>query len=268
MLPKIIHYCWFGKNPLPPMAKKCIESWQKYLPEYKIIQWNEDNFEFQDCAYAKQAYEEKKYAFVSDYVRYAVLQKYGGIYFDTDVELIKPLDKIVENGPFLGCEKRPNGEKEMVAPGVGMGAVPNMRIYNEILEKYRSMEFSLKNEVTVVDLTTNILKKYGYVEGTYAKVEGINIYPADFFCPLNYFTGEMNITENTVSIHQYSDSWHTNTQKKLRKLQQKYGENGEKSFFPRICIIYMKFKCKLEKLGILGTIHYLEKYFNRKLRKE
>ena len=106
MIPKIIHYCWFGGNPLPELAMKCIESWRTYFPDYEIKEWNEDNFDVNIIPYTKEAYENKKYAFVSDYARFWILYNHGGIYFDTDVEVIKKMDDIIEKGSFMGCEKK------------------------------------------------------------------------------------------------------------------------------------------------------------------
>ena len=105
MIPKVIHYCWFGHNPLPNMAVRCIESWRKYLPDYEIKEWNEDNFDVNMVPYTQEAYAEKKYAFVSDYARFWIIYNFGGLYFDTDVEIIKPLDEVVGKGPFMGCEQ-------------------------------------------------------------------------------------------------------------------------------------------------------------------
>ena len=104
MIPKIIHYCWFGGNPLPELAIKCIESWKKYLPDYEIKEWNESNFDINCCAYVREAYEAKKWAFVSDYARFWILYQHGGLYFDTDVELIKSIDDLIVKGAFMGCE--------------------------------------------------------------------------------------------------------------------------------------------------------------------
>lgn len=128
MIPKKIHYCWFGRNPLPESARKCIASWHRYLPDYEIIEWNEDNFDVGSIPYTAQAYAANKYAFVSDYARFKILYEHGGLYFDTDVEVIRPMDDIVAAGPFMGfevnpCTTRPNGA---VNPGVGMGAVKSM----------------------------------------------------------------------------------------------------------------------------------------------
>ena len=105
MIPKVIHYCWFGHNPLPESAVKCINSWRKFMPDYEIKEWNEDNFDVNAIPYTAEAYQMKKYAFVSDYARFWILYQYGGLYFDTDVELIKPIDDIVEKGPFMGIEE-------------------------------------------------------------------------------------------------------------------------------------------------------------------
>ena len=114
MIPKVIHYCWFGGNPLPASAKKCIASWRKYLPDYEIKEWNESNFDVNIIPYTAEAYKAKKYAFVSDYARFWILYKYGGLYFDTDVEVIKNMDDIIAKGAFMGCENeaKPGGKKE------------------------------------------------------------------------------------------------------------------------------------------------------------
>lgn len=118
MIPKIIHYCWFGRGPLPELAQKCIASWKKYLPDYEIKEWNEDNFDVNIIPYTAEAYQAKKYAFVSDYARFWIMYHYGGIYFDTDVEVIRPMDDIVANGNFMGFEVDPDGENT-----IGRGSV-------------------------------------------------------------------------------------------------------------------------------------------------
>ena len=128
MIPKIIHYCWFGRNPLPESAQKCIASWKKFLPDYEIKEWNEDNFDVNIIPYTKEAYEAKKYAFVSDYARFWILYKYGGLYFDTDVEVIKPMDDIIERGPFMGIEVPANNAgTPKVAPRPRPGGKPRPR---------------------------------------------------------------------------------------------------------------------------------------------
>ena len=143
MIPKTIHYCWFGRNPLPELAKKCIASWRRCLPDYEIKEWNEDIFDVNIIPYTQQAYEAKKYAFVSDYARFWILYHYGGLYFDTDVEVIKPFDDIVERGPFMGFELDSiNGATTIgVAPGLGLGVTPGLDLYKMLLEKYSLLMF-------------------------------------------------------------------------------------------------------------------------------
>lgn len=213
MIPKIIHYCWFGRNPLPKSAQKCIASWQKYLPEYKIKEWNEDNFDVNIIPYTKEAYEAKKYAFVSDYARFWILYHYGGLYFDTDVEVIKPMDDIIERGPFMGIEV-PVGEGgyPKVAPGLGLGVTANHALYQALLKKYATLKFKNEdgslNQKTIVVYNTEILKENGLQPtNELQKVSGVWIYPADYFNPLDSLTGKLRLTDNTRSIHWYMNSW-------------------------------------------------------------
>lgn len=216
MIPKIIHYCWFGRNPLPESAQKCIASWRKFFPDYEIKEWNEDNFDVNSIPYTQQAYEAKKYAFVSDYARFWILYHYGGLYFDTDVEVIRSMDAIIARGPFMGCEKPAiDGSDPLrmdVAPGLGLGVNPGLGLYKEILESYDSFHFinpdGSLNKTTIVEYTTKILCKHG-LKNTHdiQQVAGVWIYPHDFFAPKNVDTKELVITENTVSIHHYDSSW-------------------------------------------------------------
>ena len=137
MIPKVIHYCWFGGNPLPEFAIKCIDSWRKYMPDYEIKEWNESNFDVNIIPYTKEAYEAKKYAFVSDYARFWILYHYGGVYFDTDVEVIRPLDEIIERGAFMGCEidgQDPHYGDIAVNPGLGLAVKAGHQVYKAILE--------------------------------------------------------------------------------------------------------------------------------------
>ena len=218
MIPKIIHYCWFGGNPLPEDAKKCIASWKKYLPNYEIKEWNESNFDANCCPYVKEAYEAQKYAFVSDYVRFYVLYQEGGLYFDTDVEVIKNMDSIIVAGNFMGFEKSLATKQQEggmnpvpglgVNPGLGLGVKSGLALLGELLDFYKAKEHFAIEDGTVVDYTTNLLRKHGLVEEhRMQKVAGITIYPADYFCPMDSTTGITTITQNTVSIHHYSCSW-------------------------------------------------------------
>lgn len=213
MIPKVIHYCWFGRNPLPESAIKCINSWRKYFPDYEIKEWNEDNFDVNIIPYTSEAYEAKKYAFVSDYARFWILYNYGGLYFDTDVEIIKQMDDIVDQGPFLGIEiNSAQGKHPLVNPGLGIGAFKNMVLYKVILDHYSSLHYLLENgsqnQVTVVKYTTNILIEFGLKPcDDLQLVDEIWIYPSDYFNPFDDNTGRLHITENTRSIHWYSKTW-------------------------------------------------------------
>jgi mannosyltransferase OCH1-like enzyme len=218
MIPKKIHYCWFGGNSLPKSAKKCIKSWKKFFPDYEIIQWNEDNYNVNKIQYTKEAYEAKKYAFVSDYARFDILYNEGGIYFDTDVEVIKSFNDILMNGAFMGCEIDGNGTgntgKEYISvnPGLGIATERGTELFKEIIDFYSEQTFlnadGTLNTETVVTKTTNILKNHGLKDiNGIQKVEEITIYPKDYFNPLNNNTGKLDKTENTHSVHWYSMTW-------------------------------------------------------------
>ena len=213
MIPKVIHYCWFGGNPLPKSAQKCINSWKKYFPDYEIKEWNESNYDVNKIAYISEAYAAKKYAFVSDYVRFDILYTYGGVYFDTDVEVIRTFGEILKNGAFMGCEID-GGEKGSVNinPGLGIAATSGLDIYKEILDSYNARRFlnddGTYNTTTVVKYTTDILIKNGLcdIKGI-QKVSDITIYPKEYFNPMDDITGKLDITKNTHSIHWYSKTW-------------------------------------------------------------
>lgn len=228
MIPKIIHYCWFGGKELPQEAKECIESWKKFLPSYEIKRWDESSFDVNSCKYTNGASEEKKWAFVSDYARFWILYNYGGVYFDTDVELIAPIDDIIEKGPFMGCEPSRDG-KINVNPGLGLAANPGCPFLKNMLKKYNTMEFKSNKDGkldTIVDITTEALLKEGYVgENEIETVAGYNIYPTDYFCPMNPVNGKLIITENTCSIHHYSASWQSKYSRLKTKVQRCIGEN-------------------------------------------
>lgn len=210
MIPKIIHYCWFGGNPLPKSAQKCIRSWKKYFPDYEIKEWNEQNFDVNIILYTQQAYERKKYAFVSDYARFQILHQYGGLYFDTDVEVIKPMEDLLAKGAFMGIEK--DADKVGVAAGLGLAAEPNMPIYQEIVDHYHQVPFVDEdgNQIpgTVVKHVTDVLIQKGFVlKDEIQHVADIWIYPNEYFNPLEDATGKLTITPNTRSIHWYSKTW-------------------------------------------------------------
>lgn len=223
MIPKTIHYCWFGGNPLPASARKCINSWKKFFPEYEIKEWNETNYDVNKIEYIKQAYEARKYAFVSDYARFDILYQEGGIYFDTDVEVIKSFEDILSNGAFMGCEVDGSVESERgvsaskrsciyVNPGLGMAASPKLQLFKEILEFYSKERFLMEdgtlNTETVVTKVTRILAEHG-LKNTKGiqQIAGITVYPKEYFNPRNNNTGELTKTEKTHSIHWYDMTW-------------------------------------------------------------
>lgn len=215
-IPKVIHYCWFGGNPLPELAHKCIASWKKFLPDYEIKEWNESNFDVFQAPYVAEAYRLKRYAHVSDYARFWILYHYGGIYFDTDVEVIRPLDDILARGSFAGFEcpegsslDNPNGD---INPGLGIAAYKNHPYFKQMVDYYNHHHYVGWNGKNTGNITTQATKFLDYdhkeiLDGGIVSVSGMFIYPIEYFCPLNYYTGEMNITENTRTIHHYMASW-------------------------------------------------------------
>ncbi|MBQ5979810.1 MAG: glycosyl transferase [Bacteroidales bacterium] len=210
MIPKVIHYCWFGRNPLPKMAVKCIESWKTFLPDYEIKEWNEDNFDVNIIPYTKDAYADGKYAFVSDYARFWILYHYGGVYFDTDVEVIKPMDDIIERGPFMGLEIP--GEDCKIAPGLGLAVEAGNPIYETILEGFEKLDYHLpdgsRNPYTMIPMVTDIMKLKGLNGFDSAQnVNGIFVYAPDYFNPLDDATGRLRKTGNTRTIHWFMKSW-------------------------------------------------------------
>ena len=198
---------------MPESARKCIASWRKYLPNYEIIEWNEDNFDVNSIQYTREAYEAKKYAFVSDYARFKILYEHGGLYFDTDVEVIKTIDDIIERGDFMGIEVAADDQNPpFVAAGLGIGAHRGNEIYKLLLNYYQGLRFlnedGTLNSVTVVKHTTKILVDNGLRSvNEIQKVGDIWIYPRDYFNPLDDNTGVLKITANTRSIHWYTKTW-------------------------------------------------------------
>ena len=209
MIPKIIHYCWFGRGEMPQLAKKCIRSWKKYLPDYQIKEWNEDNFDLSLFPYAKEAYERKKYAFVTDVVRLYALYYEGGIYMDTDVEVLKSLDPFLHNTAFSGFENA-----TLVPTGI-MASEKGGRWAKENLSYYEGKHFVDKdgklNMVTNVTIITDYMLKHGLVQNnTYQDFPGlITFYPNDYFCPKCYEDDKIYLTNNTVTIHHFGASWKT-----------------------------------------------------------
>ena len=218
MIPKKIHYCWFGGNPLPVEAKKCIESWKKYCPDYEIIEWNESNYDLNKNEYVKYTYENKKYAFLTDYIRLDIIYNEGGIYLDTDVELIKSLDNLLDCKGYIGME-----QVGTINTGQGFGAVKNHPFIKENKEYYEKCKFvDDKGEFVrqiCVPITTKILEKKGLKKiNIIQEVYDMKIYPVEYFCPKVIGTNKLKITSNTYSIHHFESSWKSNN-----RLIRKFG---------------------------------------------
>lgn len=209
MIPKIIHYCWFGGSPKSKKILKCIESWKKFCPDYEIVEWNEDNFDVSDCEFASVAYNEKAWAFVSDYARLKIVYENGGIYLDTDVELIKSLDPFLQNEAYIGFES-----KDQVTTGLGFGAEKGNPVVKKMLDEYYEAKYRDANG-NICRLVSPVVNTRALLEcglnlpddGNIQKLKGFTVYPSDYFNPKDFYSEIMNITENTVSIHHYDASW-------------------------------------------------------------
>ena len=205
MIPKKIHYCWFGRGEKPKLAQKCIASWHKYCPDYEIIEWNEDNFPVADYPYAQYCLETKKWAYLSDFVRLAVVRGHGGIYFDIDVELLKSPDILLPYDAFYGFENDTN-----VATGLGFGAVANHPTIVAMEQQYLAIQPNPDGTYPVTgcpQLNTEALLPFGLqLNGSRQSIAGAEILPVDFLNPYDDPTGRLNKTENTISVHWYSKS--------------------------------------------------------------
>lgn len=205
MIPKKIHYCWFGRNELPAKAKKCIASWRKYCPDYEIVEWNEDNFDLESNAYIRYCYQNKRWAFLSDLARLMIVEKHGGIYFDTDVELIAPIDHLLEHEAFFGFES-----KGVVNTGLGFGAMAGHLAVKAMIDEYAGFCPKEGEDFRFIGcpaLNTKALLQLGLEpNGKQQCVQGAVILPVDYMNPYDDPTGRLVKTENTVSIHWYTKS--------------------------------------------------------------
>lgn len=208
MIPKIIHYCWFGEADKPDLALKCIESWKKFCPDYVIIEWNENNYDISKNFYMQQAYNAKKWGFVPDFARLDIIYNNGGIYLDTDVEIIKPIDELLNLKGFAGMERI-----GVVNLGLGFGAEAKHPVVKEMMDSYKNRVFCVGDGV--YDLTpspkiqTSVLQKHGLDNNNSIQFLDYNftVFPTEYFCPKSFKTGELNITNNTFSIHHFDASW-------------------------------------------------------------
>lgn len=215
-IPKKIHYFWFSGEPLTDLAIKCIDSWRKHCPNYEIVEWNTTNFDVSQCIYAHEAYNAKKWAFLTDYARLFVLYEYGGIYMDADVEVIKNLDPILNSKAGIGFETN-----EFLGPHFIYSIKRNAYI-GYLLSYYKDRHFLLNNgnyDLTTMPISTTKMthQKYGYkiANSLLVMSDGVTFYPNDYFSPLNHATGRVTITANTYIIHHFNGSWNTKNNKNL-----------------------------------------------------
>lgn len=260
-IPKKISYCWFGGNPLSDKVIKCIESWRKYCPDYEIIKWDENNYDINKIPYIREAYKEKKWAFVADYARLDIIYREGGIYLDTDVELLKNIDFLLDKNAFMCIEKA----GLLINTGLGFGAVPGNQMIKNIMNLYENTSFynidgSLNLKACTI-YVTDYFKLYGYKkENIKQYINDVTIYPSEYFCPIDFDNGTFNITENTIGIHWYDASWFPESDKKIHNAEIKI-----KSTFPNFIA---KILCKIYRNSYRFCEYTLEGNLIEKIRKK
>lgn len=224
MIPKVIHYCWFGRGQMPKLALKCIESWKKYCPDYEIKEWNEDNFDLDLYPYVREAYDTRKFAFVTDVVRLYALYHEGGIYMDTDVEVIKPLDSLLAYDAVSGFESPTQIQTGLMASRDGHP------LFKELLDEYNGIHF-VRPDGTL-DITTNVIRisntcrEYGLrLDNTLQTVRGFTLLPKDFLCPIEHEGHRLVLTPNTLCIHHFAGSWVTGKALWKKRVARLLGSN-------------------------------------------
>ena len=258
MIPKKIHYCWFGRKQKPKSVSENIENWRQLNPNYEIKEWNEDNFDLDLMPFVSQAYKEQKYAFVADVARLYALVYEGGIYLDTDVELIKPIDDFLKFKAFFGFETT-----EHINTGLGFGAEKGCEGLKKMMEIYERLpELSVEQyaEYYCPKIQSPVLKEMGIkLDGSKQMLDGILILPKEYLCPLDYDTGKLNITKNTYGIHWFEASWKSEEERNIKELWRKLTPVFGKKNAGHIAVLigYPKY------YGVKKTI----KYYMAKLRK-
>ena len=219
MIPKVIHYCWFGQNPLPKLAKNCIESWRYLCPDYKIVQWNEQNFDVHQHPFIESAYEAKAWAFVSDWARLKIVYDNGGIYLDTDVELLKSLDSLLKHQCYIGVEQ--NGR--LCTTGLGFGAAKASPVVHEMLAQYDDLlyESETAKRIACPYLNDKVIRKHGYDgdgSGQPIDLGAVCVYPCRYFDPFSLGNSKNLKCPETISVHLYANSWGSPGERLKRKL--------------------------------------------------
>lgn len=236
MIPKILHFVWLGKAPYPELMTQCIASWEKYCPGYQIMKWDEDNFPMDRYSFVREAYNAKKYAYASDFIRLWALYNYGGIYCDTDLELVAPLDGLLNDAGFIGFQ-----QPDLYLQTALMGFVPHSDIVFDLLNEYDDKRFV--REDGTLDLSPNTWAVTSYFsalglqrDNSEQILADVHVYPSDYFCPIDWEFGERNLTERTVAIHHFDGSWTAKSKtkmlshifgpkltKRIKHIVQKYG---------------------------------------------
>lgn len=253
---KIIHYCWFGNKPLPKLAKKCIKSWKKYLPDYEIIRWSEENVDINECPFIKEAYENKKWAFVADYARTKAIYENGGIYFDTDMKLTKNIDFLFNNETFLGIE-----DSGLVNAAIWGASKPKTSFAKEMLDFYQKQEHFNQYDIysySIPRIMSKLLEKYDLVPGS-EKIQILNkniyIYPRDYFYPLSYDYQDNKFTEKTCMVHYFDATWIPKWEQRENKIFRTFGKKNGCRIIKTIKIIKKIIK-KCLKLFLYPLVKY------------
>lgn len=256
MIPKIIHYCWFGGKEKPLSVKKCIESWKKYCPDYQILEWNESNFDIAYNQFTKEAYDAKKYAFVSDIARLYALVTEGGVYMDTDVELLKPIDDFLQYGGGVTCFQ---SEDNVIATGFLM-CEKGFPLFREFLLSYNSLHFSnIDGSYNLIPnniLLTNLCVTYGLLRNNhFQQVKDLSVFPRDYFSAKNPITKAITVTNNTYAIHHYDGSWYSDIQEYKGQLRKRY------KFLPQKMINFLAY---VKLRGFRAAVSASKRYFKEK----
>lgn len=225
-VPKVIHYFWFSGDPFPEKVRKCLDSWKKFCPDYEIKEWNLNNYST-DNEFCKQALKNKDWAFASDFGRCDVLYRYGGIYLDTDVELVKNIDDLLCDDGFMCFES-----KAGIDPGSGMGAICGHHILEEIRNKYYNLSYinddGTINHPSIIRIYTDVLESYGLIlNAEYQKVDGLAIYPPLVMSPYSYMTGRLQTYDKTYAIHHWVSAWISSKVRKEIDERKKYFEKED-----------------------------------------
>jgi hypothetical protein len=257
MIPKIIHYCWFSGKPMPEEYSTYIEGWKRLLPDYEFRLWNETNFDVNMVPFTEQVASVKKWGFIVDYIRAWAVYTYGGIYLDTDVELLKPLDGFLHNTCFSGFEN-----EKFIAPGLVFAGEKGCAIAKELMDFYASYNFIKENgELNLTPspkIFTNMLLKYGLKQNnTYQELGIFTAYPFEYFCAKDFKTGFITASENTCAIHHFAMSWMSEIWhfmvNRQRRIFDKYGKN----LFSRTVVFSLNFCTRLKRTGIKSTVKYI-----------